>query len=270
MFGGTLQIIYPAMNQIGVPPGALEVSGNWTDRGMPEPYVLERITIWLDEDPGIEAQITRIVNPGASVYSGTFKSPAGSLTVADGTHRIVVAAIDDHGTITEDVTFTVGAAPVNSELAGTCTAKGATILTSPETIGLSFLQPSTVTITSFPAITPPAVSVSGLTLTTTITMVSSGTGTFNLADGSISIPDVNLKIDATINGFDGFVNINNSATVTITLTTGPSSSPAFNDAGTPMQASGEVTLVGDGVYSTPIFGLSDFGIALSGTIAPIP
>jgi hypothetical protein len=87
MFGGTLQIIYPAMNQIGVPPGALEVSGNWTDRGMPEPYVLERITIWLDEDPGIEAQITRIVNPGASVYSGTFKSPAGSLTVADGTHR---------------------------------------------------------------------------------------------------------------------------------------------------------------------------------------
>ena len=79
MFGGTLQIIYPAMNQIGVPPGALEVSGNWTDRGMPEPYVLERITIWLDEDPGIEAQIARIVNPGA--YAGRRRGGQGIAVV---------------------------------------------------------------------------------------------------------------------------------------------------------------------------------------------
>ena len=269
MFGGTLVIIYPQMNAT-VPPGPLEVSGYWTDRGMPEPDPVDAISIQLDGGQPVTAQRTVTSTPGASVYSGTFKSGAGSFTVSEGAHTVVVTARDSVGTGTKSVTFSAGQPPVLTALGGTCTVKGATILTSPETIGLSFSQPSSVAITSFPAITPPAVSVSGLTLATTITLVSSGTGSFNLADGSISIPDVVLHISANINGYSGLVNMTSTATVTTTLTTGSSSSSAFNDEGTPLQPSGNVTLVGDGASSAPVFGLTDFGIALAGTISPMP
>jgi hypothetical protein len=269
MFGGTLKIIYPQMNAI-VPPGLLDVSGYWTDRGMPEPDPVNKITILLDGGQAVTADKAITSTPGASVYSGTFKSPEGSFTLTAGAHTVAVTATDSLGSTTESVTFSAGQPPVLTALAGTCTAKGATILTNPVTIGLSFSQPSSVTITSFPPITPSAVSVSGLTLTTTITLVSSGTGTFNPADGSISIPDVILQVNANINGFSGLVNMTSTATVSTTLTTGSSSSPAFNDEGTPLQPSGDVTLVGDGIYSAPVFGLTDFAIALSGTVSPMP
>jgi len=270
VYAGTVQILHPGINQKGVPPGPLDVFGTWTAPGQPEPDPPSSITIQLDGGNVVEATITRVSSISARIYFGSFSSPEGSFNVADGNHLITLTATDDLGTRTEQVPFTVGAPPIDTTLTGTCTVKSATIITSPDTIGLSFTQPSSVEITSFPAITPPPVTISGLTLTTTITMLSAGVGTFNSADGSISIPSVNLQVDALITGLSGIINIPASATVLTTLTTGSSTSPAFSDGGMPLAPSGAVTLVGDGVYSTPIFGLSDFGIALTGIIAPHP
>jgi len=94
--------------------------------------------------------------PGDSLYQWNYATQAGALTVSAGSHTIAVTATDDLGSATEQITFSVGSVPVNTSLTGTGTAKGATILTSPVTVGLSFSQPSTVAITSFPAITPQA------------------------------------------------------------------------------------------------------------------
>lgn len=257
----------PGNGEVGVPPGPLDVSGTFTESDVPEPS-LDSITILLDGGAPVVAGVHYTSPPGASELSGYFSSPPNSFTVAEGPHRVEVAAKTDYGTIVRVNSFTVGAPPVYATLAATGTGKSAMVLTSPATVELTVSPSSSVTITSFPPITPPKVSLGSFTLTTKLTMVSSGTGTFNSADGSISIPDVEFQVDASISGLG--LGESNTATVTITLTTGSSSSPAFKDAGTPLAPSGAVTLVGDGVYSTAIFGMTDFGIVLSGTISPLP
>jgi hypothetical protein len=269
MFLGTLTVSYPDMNEVGVPPGPLVVFGYFTDRGMPEPDPVSRITISLDGGPVTSAEITHTSPAGASVLAGTFQSPAGSFTVADGAHTLTVTATDTQGSKTEVVPFTVGPPPVNTTLTnGACYCKSAVGFGSPAAAELRFWQPSSVAITSLPTITAPPFSDSGFTENITITWISSGIGTFNSADGSITIPDVEFRVDASITY--GPVNLTNSATVSVVLTTGSSWSPSFNDAGIPLEPSGAIGLVGDGTYSTPIFGLTDFGISLQGTFSPIP
>lgn len=269
MFLGTLTVSYPDMNELGVPPGPLVVFGYFTDRGMPEPDPVSRITLSLDGGPVISAAITHTSPPGATVLAGTFLSPAGSFTVADGPHTLTVTATDTQGSKTEVVPFTVGPPPVNTTLTnGACGCKSAISFVSPATAELEFWQPSGVAITSFPTMTAPPFSDSGVTQNITITMISSGIGTFNSADGSITIPDVVFRVDASISYLTA--SVTNSATVSVILTTGSSWSPAFNDSGIPLEPSGYIGLVGDGTYSTPIFGLTDFGINLQGTFSPKP
>jgi hypothetical protein len=249
----------------------LDVFGSWTAPGEPEPDPPSSITLQLDGGTAVDAKLTRVSPVGARTWFGSFESPPGSFNVADGGHVIKLVATDDVGTRTELVPFTVGVPPVSAALTSTCTIKSATLFTTADTIILTFTQPSSVAITSFPAITPPPVMVSGLTLTVTITMVDAGVGSFNAADGSITIPGVNLEVNASIKGGPfGLINISGVATVQTTLTTGSSRSPAFSDAGAPLAPNGAVTLVGDGVYSTPIFGMSDFGIVLAGILDPHP
>jgi hypothetical protein len=271
VYAGTVQIVHPGVNQT-VPPGPIDVWGYWTAPGEPEPDPPSSITIQLDGGAAIEAQVTRYSQIGAHTWYGSFNSPQGDFNLAAGAHSVKVIATDDLGTRTEVTPFTAGAPPVAATLTGTSTVKSAMLLTSPDTVILTFTEPApaAVQITSFPAITPAPVMTSGLTLTVTITMVSAGVGSFNPADGSITIPNVNLEVRASITGFGGFVNMHADATTQTTLTTGPSRSPAFNDSGEPLAASGAVTLVGDGVYSAPVFGMTDFGIVLAGIIAPHP
>jgi hypothetical protein len=179
------------------------------------------------------------------------------------------------------------AIPPQATLTGTCTTKLAMVLPpSQATIGLSFTQPSTVQITSFPTITSAQPS-DGFTITTTVAPFDiSQTGTFNPADGSISFPQIILSVTVAISGSYSTatgpipINISQSAALVTGLTTGPASSEplassAFNDHGSPLQPSGQVTLVGDGVFwdddgdRTAILGMTDGAIALAGTI-PMP
>ena len=143
-------------------------------------------------------------------------------------------------------------------------------------IELSFTQPSTVTITNFPTITYPALIINGFTITATVAPFDAAmiaeAGTFNAADGSILIPQLTLQIT---------VNTQSGALVT-DLTTGLASSntldsgTVFNDQGSPLQASGQVTLVGDGYFwdddgtRTIFLGMTSGAIELAGTISYPP
>jgi len=267
-FGGILQVVFPAPNQT-VPPGDLDVVGYVTGRGWPEPDPAT-VTLRLNGGPQIMADLSINSKPGDHYWTAAFSTPPGSFKVAPGADAVTVTASDDIGTKTEIVRFFVGTPPTPALLTGTLTAKsGSSAGPVPEDVGLLFVPPSSVEITSFPTIANPPVAIGPATLTSTITYLGSGTGTFDPADGSISIPGVNLHVDVKVSAF-GFFSTSAGADLTVTLTTGRSGSPIFTDFGAPLQPSGAVTLVGDGTYSAPIFGVTDAGITLSGTINPHP
>jgi hypothetical protein len=58
----------------------------------------------------------------------------------------------------------------------------------------------------------------------------------------------------------------------LVLSTGTETSPsrAFTDTGSPLQANGSVTVVGDGMFSGDVLSGSDASLVLSGTVNPHP
>jgi hypothetical protein len=267
-------------------PGLLTVTGmvQWGG-GPPTP-----VSVRLDQQPAVSAVVgscSYLPPParggGFCVWSANVTVPAGA-----GTHIITATGGDE--TAETEIVVGGGITTINTDLAGTCIAKSALTLSSSEAIGLQFSEstsgPSSVTITSFPTVTFPASNVAtGVNIVVTMSLDPSSpvTGTFEPVTGTISIPGVILDVMATINmsyntglPFVGTIMISQSAnaTLTVMLTTGATSSgdtpPVFTDIGSALVSSGTVTLVGDGTYSAPIFGMTDGGITLTGVIAPVP
>jgi hypothetical protein len=201
-------------------------------------------------------------------------------TIANGNHVITVTTNFTLGTkpfdtIEDSVTVNIIAATVTN-FTGTCTAKSAFTLSNPATIVLAFSPPSVV-IQSFPPITFPTSSFAGASLAVTVSLLSPGPGgNYDASTGIITIPGVVFNINAVITIPTPIGNVTQSAsgTFTTTLTTEQTNSsevpPVFTDNGQRLQAGGQVLLVGDAMYSSPIFGMTDGGIALAGVIAPHP
>jgi hypothetical protein len=189
------------------------------------------------------------------------------------------------------------AVPLQLTLTGTATTKLGNdttelALSSRAAIELSYTQPSTVTITNFPAITYPEIMNNGFTMTTTVAPFDpiniAEAGTFNAADGSIFVPRLTLLITIDVSGSFSTasgsfpVNMTQSGALLTDLTTGSASSDAFdsgtvfNDQGSPLQPSGQVTLVGDGHFwdddgnVTTFAGMTGGAIVLAGTISYPP
>lgn len=187
--------------------------------------------------------------------------------------------------------------PLQLSFTGTATTKlgndvAELALSSQATIELSYTPPSTVTIDSFPSITYPALMNNGFTLTTTISLLDPGSlgeaGTFNAVGGSIFIPKLTLQITVTITGSFSTdsgsfpLNMLGIGLLVTDLTTGSASADTFdsgtvfNDQGSPLQPSGQVTLVGDGHFwdndgnITTFAGMTGGAIVLAGTISYPP
>jgi hypothetical protein len=247
------------------------VVGGWDPETHTWPKLLD-ITFQIDDGPAQPlAHTSTRSGPALTVMYQQF---IGAL--ADGKHKISVTADFSFNTDESSVTLTVGAPPTISNLTATCTAKSAFTLSSLETIVLSFSPPSVV-IQSFPTIIFPTASFAGASLDVTMSLNNPGPGgNFEAASGIITIPGVVFNIDATISIPTPFGTQTRSASGTLTTTlttegTGTLDFPTvFSDNGERLQAGGQVLLVGDGLYSTPIFGMTDGGISLTGFISPHP
>jgi hypothetical protein len=274
-----------------VGPGPLVVSGivPWIGGpGVP-------VTIQLDHETPVTtfaAGCSYVQHVGGMCFwAATVDVPAVS-----GSHVITATTNGQTARVTIEVVEDLA----NTLLTGTCFAKAALSFSSPlsssDPVALQFLEsPSgwSVKITNFPVIAFPTITlgsttVSILWITHTVTVTldvimqldpsSPVTGTFDSATGVISIPDVLLDVSATNTianiPFIGSNSTTQSGQLAVTLTTATTSSPetppVFTDTGGNLQSSGQVLLVGDGMYSTPIFGMTDGGIALAGVIAPPP
>jgi hypothetical protein len=246
------------------------------------PVAVEGVTTDEDIDTGNPPtcnDVTCQVDGGNSQSLGFKQHHSGAFTfvhysgdigiLPDGSHTLTVDTQFDIDTIEDSVTINVGQPPIDAVFTGTCITKSALSNSTSVTIGLRFIAPSTVEITSFPPIVSTA-GAFGFTFKSTMSQSGGGNGTFNPGDGSISIPIVFL-ISVEIDGPLGKIT-SMSATLATTLTTGPTASLLFSDRGSPLQpAPGSgVVLDGDGTYSSPILGATDGGISLLGTISPHP
>ena len=268
-----LSVVSPGPNEV-VKPGPFEVTGWVSDQGMPEP-VLASVTV-----QGREAAL-HVVTPVKSVWLASFSA---DVTMPDsGSAVISVTATDDLGRKrTESVTVFVGQGPVAANLNSPFPTLNSAMVfqSSAAVIALQFTAASVDIITPVPPITfAPVTIYDNIKLNVTMALASSTSGTFNPGDGSISIPIV-LAVNAGISGLPFGAKPTASATLTTILTTEKSDSPAFNDQGIslPLQPepSATVKLVGDGIYVSPpdsppgIFGMTDGGVILLGTISPSP
>jgi hypothetical protein len=271
----SLSVLSPGPNEV-VQPGPLEVSGWVSDQGMPEP-ILASVTVQG------KAAALHVVTPVKSVWQASFSA---DVTMPDsGSAVISVTATDDLGRRrSESVTVFVGHGPVEATLNSPLPTLNSALVfqSSAAAIALQFTQ-SSVEIIPPLSITFQPVTIfqlnGDINLNVTMALNSSSSGTFNPGNGSISIPVI-LAVHATISGLPfGYVPQAN-ATLTTTLTTEKSNSSAFNDQGIslPLQPepSATVKLVGDGIYFSPpgslpgIFGMTEGGIILFGTISPSP
>jgi hypothetical protein len=123
----------------------------------------------------------------------------------------------------------------------------------------------TVTITNFPPISPPPISLPWPlgSDTVTVSLTSGGIGGFDPVSGAMGIP-VNLH-------FHHSNSLLSDSDLQLLLSTGPEQSPhgVFHDEGTPMN-NGNITLVGDGAFNGGVLGGSDASLVINGTVSPSP
>ncbi len=88
-----LNIFYPRSNTVVTADQPFSVSGEATDRGMPEPILIESVTVVVDDQPLINAHLQVI--PDAHLTRRSFKVMVHGLQ--PGPHTIVVTATNDNG-----------------------------------------------------------------------------------------------------------------------------------------------------------------------------
>jgi hypothetical protein len=136
---------------------------------------------------------------------------------------------------------------------------------SPLTLTILFVANGTARLGPFPTIVVGPFSTPIGSNTITITKTGGGTGMFNKASGSLSMP-ITLH-------FDHSLALAGDSDVTFGLTTASSTSPsgAFALTGLPLGATtGLIVLVGASRFRGGFLGGTDCSVTLTGTFAPIP
>lgn len=277
----SLHLQQPSPDAFVVPGTDLLVSGWVTGRGMPEPSIIESVSVQLDGGSKVAANLTPLPNhfpqPGwvpAWAFNATVKVPDTL-----GLHQIAVRATDDIGNSAgaAGVAVIVSAPgptgnPLVSQFTGTATFKTSYSNASgpysfPVTMEVTFSPDrKTVTITNFPALSTGSISLPWPfgSDKVTVTLVGGGVGGFDPASGAMSIP-----IDLLFHHSNSLLS---DSDLMLNLSTGSEQSPhgVFNDQGTPMQ-NGNIMLVGDGAFNGGFpFGGSDASLVVTGAVAPPP
>jgi len=96
-----LSISYPVENQVVVPNKPFQVSGQASDKGMPEPISIDSVTVKIDDGPLIDA----VLSPSPHPATVTVVAFSATVTVSDSrTHVLTVTATNDQGIkVTETV-----------------------------------------------------------------------------------------------------------------------------------------------------------------------
>lgn len=107
-----LTIIQPAPNLVVGLNTPFQITGQVTDRGLPEPIEIESVTVQVDGQPPIRASLKQLPNKTLSQY--TFSATA-QIASGNGPHTITVVATNDQPqSTTKAVTVVVdGIAPVD-------------------------------------------------------------------------------------------------------------------------------------------------------------
>jgi hypothetical protein len=90
----TLDLIQPANNATVKPNQPFVVSGQATDRGKPEPIMIDSVTVQIDNQPPIKATLTRIPNQPKTTVN--FKASVQLIGGQD-PHTVTVIATNDNG-----------------------------------------------------------------------------------------------------------------------------------------------------------------------------
>lgn len=267
--GLTLIVGYPPQDgQINIGEN-LTVTGLVAGRGGAEPSLPQSVTVRLGDLPPVKATLKpprfpqRITGGPAWTFAAAFES----VTLSPGPTTLSAEAFFDsneHVVVEETVLASAGGAPLES----TFTAE-VTLLTSSSvaagpyhdkiSIGALFSGDRTGVVFSFPQL-----SVGGAT----VTLIAGGVGTVEVStfpgvSGVMNVP-VTLNFNQELNG---------NSTLSITLTTGTEQSPHgnFKDKGTPLDAVGNIKLVGDGSFvGGNILAGCDASLVIQGTFSPVP
>jgi hypothetical protein len=267
--GLTLIIGNPAQNgQINIGE-KLTVSGLVGGRGGAEPTVPQSVTVQLGDLPPVQATLKppRFPQRNTAAPNWTFTAVFDSVTLPPGPTILSAEAFfasNEHVVVEQTVLASLGGAPLES----TFTAH-VTLLTSSSAaagpfhdtipIGALFSGDRTSVVFNFPPL-----SIGGAT----VTLIAGGVGTLDVTtlpvvSGVMNIP-VTLKFSQELNG---------DSTLSITLTTRAEQSPQgkFKDTGTPLDAAGNIKLVGDGSFvGGNILDGSDASLVLNGAFSPAP
>ena len=252
----TVQILTPRIGDVAR-AGSLHVAGVATGKGLPEPTVVERVTVQVDGGAAVTATLKRLPSHPGSPPAWTFSA---SVAVTGGAHTLHVKAINDAGTSAGNASVTITVAPFTFSTTATFKT-GASEAKGPFDFNLLMGATFTnnhhdVTLLGFPTLT---------TSDVTVTLTAGGSGTFNPTTGSMSIP-VTLK-------FHPSSSLASDSTLSLQLSTGAETSPhgLFSDHGHPMDASGAIVLVGDGVFQGGFpLGNNDASLVLVGSFTPHP
>jgi hypothetical protein len=134
---------------------------------------------------------------------------------------------------------------------------------STDTIAMEFDTPGgKCVITNFPGLALSTVHVLGHDDAITVTLNSSGSGTFTKATGAMSVT-TEFNVHHSIFGAS-------DSKVTLHFTTGTVPSPLGAQVGSPMNAAGMVTLVGAGKFQGGSADGLPVAVSMSGKVSPHP
>ncbi|SDO17534.1 hypothetical protein SAMN04487897_109104 [Paenibacillus sp. yr247] len=138
--------------------------------------------------------------------------------------------------------------------------------TGSETLPVLFDASRTIMqVTNFPPfITPPFHTPVGNNVTT-VKMIGGGFASFDSSNGTMSLP-IQLYLDQSIN----IPFYTEDSTITFNLTTGSVTSPIGNLSGSPLDAQGNIRLVGASTFVDGILDKSFGTLEIIGAISPHP
>lgn len=260
----TLIIGYPPQDSQINNGENLTVTGIVAGRGGAEPTIPESVTVRLGNLPPVKATLKF---PRLPQRVWTFTAVLESVALPPGpTILSALALFDSNETDSAEQTVfgSDGGQPLDSTFAVDVTLRtGSSAAAGPFhdtiSIGALFSGDRRTVVFNFPQL-----SVGGAT----VTLLSGGIGTVDVTtspvvSGVMNVP-VTLKFSQELNG---------DSTLLINLTTGTEESPQrkFTDSGTPLDAAGNIKLVGDGSFSGGnILGGNDASLVIQGTFSPAP
>ncbi|TWP51752.1 hypothetical protein FKR81_12870 [Lentzea tibetensis] len=103
--GLDLHVVRPAEGESVAAGGVLKVSGSASDRGYPEPIMIDSVTVSIDGGPEIPAELRPGLPTTRTVFLFELRTPAPAVV---GAHRVRVTATNDQlRTLSKSVQFFV-------------------------------------------------------------------------------------------------------------------------------------------------------------------